>query len=53
MSTLRFKCSQCQALAINGHATHETGCHSSPMVYTSRGRETVLGVWKGWHRCLI
>ena len=24
--SVRLGCSQCQALAINGHATHEMGC---------------------------
>ena len=28
--TTRLKCSQCQALAINGIATHERGCPNQP-----------------------
>lgn len=26
----RVKCSQCEALVINGMATHETGCQNTP-----------------------
>jgi hypothetical protein len=25
---VRVRCSQCEALVINGHATHEQGCHN-------------------------
>lgn len=27
---VRVRCSQCQALVINGHATHEHGCPNIP-----------------------
>ena len=30
----RMKCRQCQMLAINGVATHETGCPNSRMVWS-------------------
>lgn len=26
----KVRCSQCEALVINGHATHETGCPNQP-----------------------
>lgn len=28
---VRVACSQCDALTINGHATHETGCPNQPV----------------------
>ena len=29
--TIRVRCSQCEALVINGRATHEMGCPNKPL----------------------
>ncbi len=41
----KIKCESCQALAVNGYATHESGCHGA-MTYRRRGRDYAR--WTVW-----
>lgn len=51
MKTYKVKCNDCQAVVINGHATHETGCHSIMIFQPPKGnplckyRVWSLDVW--------
>lgn len=44
--TYRVRCSQCEALVINGYATHEPGCLND--AHECRGCSTLIPVAQRW-----
>jgi len=45
------KCSQCEALVINGTSCHESGCPNA--VHYCKGCDTLIPMWRKYcHDCL-